>query len=211
MTDPRDATIASLTAKLGLVKTNLQRANRRLKDIRKYEAFIAKAAEHLGHHMKKLDEANKRAETAEAELERVKREREEWQANSQMYEATAKEAARGLECLNEIDEAWDAFGTAGNRKALTLAEQIASQGRELEALESTLAKEREEKERLEAAWSETVNLMAEEPKFNWEDQDGKRRQHFVDVTLRQWEIKVASAVRRARAALAQGAPDAPDK
>jgi len=67
-------------------------------------------------------------------------ERDEWKSAAGMYEATAKEAARGLECLNDIDEAWDAFGTAGNRKALTLAEQIASRERELDDANARVAR-----------------------------------------------------------------------
>lgn len=66
----------------------------------------------------------------------LERDRDEARADAKMYEATAKEAARGLECLTDIDEAWDVLGTAGNRGALTLAEQIASRERELEAAEA---------------------------------------------------------------------------
>lgn len=69
-------------------------------------------------------------------IERLERERDEARAAARMYEATAKEAAKGLECLSGIDEAWDAFGTRGNRKVLTLAEQISSLDRELDAAES---------------------------------------------------------------------------
>jgi len=60
----------------------------------------------------------------------------EARADAKLFEATAKEAARGLECLNDIDEAWDAFGTAANRGTLTLAEQISSVSRELDAAET---------------------------------------------------------------------------
>ena len=73
------------------------------------------------------------------QLDEARAERDEWKASSKMFEATAAEAARGLECLSEIDDAWDAFGSAGNRKVLTLAEQIASRERELEAAELALS------------------------------------------------------------------------
>ncbi len=54
-----------------------------------------------------------------------------------------RESEKGFDALADIDEAWDAFGTAGNRKALTLAEQITSQGRELDdALDKLAAAER---------------------------------------------------------------------
>lgn len=72
-------------------------------------------------------------------IERLERERDEAHASARMYEATAKEAARGLECLSDIDEAWDAFGTHGNRKALTLAEQISSVVRELDEAQNAAA------------------------------------------------------------------------
>lgn len=71
-----------------------------------------------------------------AQVERLEGERDEWKANSSLYEKTAQEAARGLECLSDIDEAWDAFGTAGNRGTLTLAEQISSTIRDAEAAEA---------------------------------------------------------------------------
>lgn len=82
-------------------------------------------------------------------IERLERERDEANANARMYEATAAEAARGLECLSDIDDAWDAIGTRGNRKALTLAEQISSLDRELDAAESELATLRARVVRLE--------------------------------------------------------------
>lgn len=86
------------------------------------------------------------------QLDEARAERDEWKASSKMFEATAAEAARGLECLSEIDDAWDAFGSAGNRKVLTLAEQIASRERELEAAERALSAR-------DAAWKpiETYN------------------------------------------------------
>lgn len=58
--------------------------------------------------------------------------------------------------LDSIDEAWEAFGTAGNRGALTLAEQIGSQSRELEAAEARAIK-------AEAALvdaEDSINLLA---------------------------------------------------
>lgn len=59
-----------------------------------------------------------------------------WRATANMYEATAREEAKGLECLSDIDDAWEAFGSRGNRKALTLAEQIGSLLREMEGAEA---------------------------------------------------------------------------
>ncbi len=54
-----------------------------------------------------------------------------------------RESEKGFDALSDIDEAWYAFGTGGNRKALTLAEQISSQGRELDdALDKLAAAER---------------------------------------------------------------------
>lgn len=44
----------------------------------------------------------------------------------------AAEARDGLAALEEIDACWDAYGTAGNRKNLSLSEQVASTLRELE-------------------------------------------------------------------------------
>lgn len=79
-------------------------------------------------------------EALQQQLDEARAERDEWKASSKLFEATAAEAARGLECLSEIDDAWDAFGSAGNRKVLTLAEQIASRERELEAAELALSK-----------------------------------------------------------------------
>ncbi len=42
--------------------------------------------------------------------------------------------------LDVIDEAWEAFGTAGNRGALTLAEQISSLDRELDSVDASATK-----------------------------------------------------------------------
>lgn len=108
--------------------------------------------------------------------EAVKAERDEWKASSAMYEKTAAEGVRGLECLSDIDEAWDAFGSAGNRGALTLAEQIASLTRDAEAAEARVA---ELTEALEWAVADI------EGRANYES--GKQRQN---------------AIERARAALA---------
>lgn len=58
-------------------------------------------------------------------------------------DAVRKESAKGFDALADIDEAWDAFGSGGNRKVLTLAEQISSQARELDdALAQLAAAER---------------------------------------------------------------------
>lgn len=82
------------------------------------------------------DISSKLASAADA-IALLERERDDALATSGMYEATAKEDAKSLKCLSDIDDAWDAFGTRGNRKTLTLAEQISSLGRELdEALEA---------------------------------------------------------------------------
>lgn len=90
-------------------------------------------------------------EDAADTIERLERERDAATANARMYEATSKEAARGLECLSDIDDAWDAIGTRGNRKALTLAEQISSLTRELNDSEVEAAALRSRVARLEEA------------------------------------------------------------
>lgn len=83
----------------------------------------------------------------------------EARADAKLFEATAKEAARGLECLNDIDEAWDAFGTAANRGTLTLAEQISSVSRELDAAETERDRLAAEVERLREALTETADAL----------------------------------------------------
>lgn len=73
--------------------------------------------------------------------------------------------------LGDIDHAWEAFGTAGNRGALTLAEQIGSLDRELDAAldratsaEAALAaseeRERGLREALDAVLNGTANTYA---------------------------------------------------
>lgn len=62
----------------------------------------------------------------------------------------------------------------------------------------------------DAGWSEVIELMKAEPKFDWNNnQDGAARQRFVDFTLRDFETKLASAVRRAMLAAAPLASPSP--
>ncbi len=51
----------------------------------------------------------------------------------------AREAEAGMAALSDIDAFWDAYGTAGNRGHLSIAEQAASTLNELEAAESKLS------------------------------------------------------------------------
>lgn len=67
-----------------------------------------------------------------AMIAKLTTERDEMKSAWQSAERRVEEAVRGLDYLNEIDDAWDAFGTAGNRGHLSLAEQISAQGVELD-------------------------------------------------------------------------------
>ena len=92
----------------------------------------------------------------------IKAERDDWKSSSAMCQRTAAEAARGLEALTDIDDAWDAFGTGGNRKTLTLAEQIASLDREKEASEAECERLRDALTRArEVFWADEAGNIAE--------------------------------------------------
>lgn len=78
-----------------------------------------------------------RAEAAEAEAATLRAEHDAWKAQC---EAVQREAAKCFSAQEEIEAAWDAFGTSGNRQVLTLAEQIASHQREVDDARAALAK-----------------------------------------------------------------------
>lgn len=62
-----------------------------------------------------------------------------------------------------------------------------------------------------ADWSEVLDFLKQEPKFDWNNnQNGADRQHFVDGPLREWEARLASAVRRAAIASSPAQVDAKD-
>jgi hypothetical protein len=54
-------------------------------------------------------------------------------------EGVEREAAKCFAAQQEIDVAWDAFGASGNRKTLSLAEQIASHQREVDDARACVA------------------------------------------------------------------------
>ena len=84
-----------------------------------------------------IDALMSRAEAAEAEAATLRAEHDAWKAQC---EAVQREAAKCFSAQEEIEAAWDAFGTSGNRQVLTLAEQIASHQREVDDARAALAK-----------------------------------------------------------------------
>lgn len=133
----------------------------------------------LVNRLRKIADASRRADGTDIPLgqdlraandviQRLERERDEANANARMYEATAKEAARGLECLSDIDDAWDAIGTRGNRKALTLAEQISSLARELDDAETGATTLRSRVAKMEGVLRQVVHACFH---YTGEDQD----------------------------------------
>lgn len=67
----------------------------------------------------------------------LRAERDAWKAQC---EAVQREAEKCFSAQEEIDAAWDAFGTSGNRKVLSLAEQIASHQREVDEARAAYAR-----------------------------------------------------------------------
>lgn len=91
-----------------------------------WEPFVAEAAENA-----------RQAIDQRCELER---ERDEMKAAWLSAERRVEEAVRGLDYLNDIDEAWDAYGHPNNRGHLTLAEQVSVTLRELEEARDEIAR-----------------------------------------------------------------------
>ena len=99
-----------------------------------------------------------------AELAEARVERDEWKSQA---DAVAGEAQKCFAAQNEIDEAWDAFGTRGNPKTLSLSEQVSSIQRELD--EALARAEKAERER-DAALAGAVEVRALE--FSVDPRDG---------------------------------------
>ena len=95
-----------------------------------------------------------------------------------------RDEANGL--ADSIDEAWEAFGTAGNRRVITLAEQISAADRDAEA-RATQAEAREAglREALRRA-RPLVALFADERRWEDHQPDGPGTEHG-------WYLNVSEA------------------
>ena len=70
------------------------------------------------------------SDAAEAKVAELTRDRDGWRAQ---HDRLLAESAKCFDAQSEIDQAWDAIGTAGNKQILTLPEQISALCRDYDA------------------------------------------------------------------------------
>lgn len=104
------------------------------------------------------DAAEERATKVEAERDEAIKDRD---AHAAHVLRLAAEAKAGFAALEEIDACWEAYGTASNRKHLTLSEQIASTLRELEDMSENYGNAEGELKMAEAERDSLTQLLAD--------------------------------------------------